>query len=491
MIILRSRSLIIPTDEYNLGNDYDTNTATRVFQLDRVMEGIDLANLMFKLDLTYADGTSDTLALDSEVTDDKINLTWTVTKNQLHVPGTVVVQIRALNVDGNMKWTSYIGAFFVEASMFGSADYNGKLSEVEQFEVAIKSEKERVQNEKVRQDAEAERVQAEAERKSSEEERETAEAERKSAETVRSKAETARESAETEREEWYNSAKTNFDAAIASGDKAERIANSLETNVEANMKAAAASATAAAGSASAAAGSANEAKEYSQNWSALDQKVTKNANDIAATNNNLSKKLFVKIGDTSNGNHSQIDQIADFYGITWVNSNYNSTFGGQWCFIDSTIIDNSGPYAMQRIMSCENAAVLATRYCTKGTWGAWNVGVTKSEIKVTNYFDRIKPDSAYINGYNNNEQCVKLIEISDNIKIVNINLAVKTKALNKIEAQIIELPAQIRPQKNVVFTAYANKEPAFAYYSSGKIMFIYNKALTENAEIDIIASYLI
>lgn len=212
---------------------------------------------------------------------------------------------------------------------------------------------------------------------------------------------------------------------------------------------------------------------------------------IDTTNNNLSKKLFVKIGDTSNGNHSQIDQIADFYGITWVNSNYNSTFGGQWCFIDSTIIDNSGPYAMQRIMSCENAAVLATRYCTKGTWGAWNVGVTKSEIKVTNYFDRIKPDSAYINGYNNNEQCVKLIEISDNIKIVNINLAVKTKALNKIEAQIIELPAQIRPQKNVVFTAYANKEPAFAYYSGGKIMFIYNKALTENAEIDIIASYLI
>lgn len=288
MIILRSRSLIIPTDEYNLGNDYDTNTATRVFQLDRVMEGIDLANLMFKLDLTYADGTSDTLALDSEVTDDKINLTWTVTKNQLHVPGTVVVQIRALNVDGNMKWTSYIGAFFVEASMFGSADYNGKLSEVEQFEVAIKSEKERVQNEKVRQDAEAERVQAEAERKSAEEERKTAEAELKSAETARSNAETARESAETEREEWYNSAKTNFDAAIASGDKAEQIANSLETNVEANMKAAAASATAAAGSASAAAGSANEAKEYSQNWSALDQRVTKNANDIAATNNNLS-----------------------------------------------------------------------------------------------------------------------------------------------------------------------------------------------------------
>lgn len=101
---------------------------------------------------------------------------------------------------------------------------------------------------------------------------------------------------------------------------------------------------------------------------------------IDTTNNNLSKKLFVNIGDTSNANHSKIDRIADFYGITWVNPNYNSTFGGQWCFIDSTIVDNSGPYAMQRIMSCENAAILATRYCTKGTWGAWNVGVTKSDL---------------------------------------------------------------------------------------------------------------
>ena len=101
---------------------------------------------------------------------------------------------------------------------------------------------------------------------------------------------------------------------------------------------------------------------------------------IDTTNNNLSKKLFVKLGDTSNANHSKIDQIADFYGITWVNSNYNSTFGGQWCFVDSSIVDTSGPYAMQRIMSCENAAILATRYCTKGTWGAWNVGVTKSDL---------------------------------------------------------------------------------------------------------------
>ena len=98
------------------------------------------------------------------------------------------------------------------------------------------------------------------------------------------------------------------------------------------------------------------------------------------SNNNLSKKLFVNIGDTSNANHSKIDQIADFYGATWVKNDYNSTFGGRWCFIDSTVVNPYGPYAVQRIMSCENAAILATRYCTKGTWGAWNVGVTKSDL---------------------------------------------------------------------------------------------------------------
>ena len=109
-------------------------------------------------------------------------------------------------------------------------------------------------------------------------------------------------------------------------------------------------------------------------------KADKNASDITTLNSNLSKKLFVNIGDTSANKHSKIDQIADFYGATWVKNDYNSTFGGGWCFIDSTVVDPYGPYAVQRIMSCENAAILATRYCTKGTWGAWNVGVTKSDL---------------------------------------------------------------------------------------------------------------
>lgn len=117
--------------------------------------------------------------------------------------------------------------------------------------------------------------------------------------------------------------------------------------------------------------------------------------------------------------------------------------------------------------------------------------VLKEKIKVTDYFDKIKTDYTYISNYNNNEQCVKLIEISDNLKIVNINLAAKVNALERIETQIIELPYQVRPQKNIVFTAYAARNTAFAYYSGGKIMFIYGKQLFEGEEINIIASYFI
>lgn len=387
MIVLKSRSLIVPNDEYNLGNDYDTNTATRVFQLDRIMEGIDLGNLMFKLDLTYADGTDDTLALDSEVTDDKINLTWTVTKNQLHVPGTVVVQIRALNVDGNMKWTSNIGAFFVEASLFGSADYTGKLSEIEQFEAAISSEKERVQNEKKRQDAEAEREKAETARKSTETERAEAEAVRKSAETEREKAEAERKSAEDKREEWYDSAKSNFDAAVESGNKAERIANALTKTVDADMKAAASSATAAAGSASAAAGSANEAKQYSQNWSSLDERVKKNATAIETTNNNLSNPDRINLNVLIEKTSLNSPERTGVYYVTGDNigalpSGF-SNYGILLCMRSPYSLHPTNSNCVYVQEYTDVYGKHASRSSNNGAWTNWTTTATKDDLLIS------------------------------------------------------------------------------------------------------------
>ena len=283
MIIIRNRAMVIPNDEYNLGNDYDTNSAVRVFGLERMTEGVDISNLEFKLDLTYADGTSDTLALDKTVMENTISLTWTITKTQLHVPGTVLVQIRALNVDGNMKWTSFVGAFFAETSMFSSADYSGKLTEIEQFEQAIASEKQRVQNEAARVQAENERIQAEAERKA--------------AEIARQSAESTRQSNETERETWYETAKGTYEQSLTSASQAAASASAAATsekNASSYKSAAATSATNAANSASAAATSAtnaaNSASGNAQEITTLKSRVTAAESAITETNNNLSNK---------------------------------------------------------------------------------------------------------------------------------------------------------------------------------------------------------
>lgn len=93
----------------------------------------------------------------------------------------------------------------------------------------------------------------------------------------------------------------------------------------------------------------------------------------------MSKYNF-NLGDTTANNHKNIDRIATFSGGTWVNKNYNADFGGQWCFVDSFLINDNGPYAMQRIMSAQTNTVLATRYCEKNVWGGWNIGVTKSDL---------------------------------------------------------------------------------------------------------------
>lgn len=96
-------------------------------------------------------------------------------------------------------------------------------------------------------------------------------------------------------------------------------------------------------------------------------------------NNNLSKYNF-NLGDTTANKHENIDRITTFSGLTWVNKNYNSDFGGQWCFVDSFKIDDN-KYAMQRITSAQTNTVLATRYCNNGVWSNWDVGVTKSDFR--------------------------------------------------------------------------------------------------------------
>lgn len=172
MIEVVNRELLIPREEFNIGTNYDTHSEVRIFHMKRVNgSGIDLANLTFVLDLKYANGQSDAAALVKEVTDKDINLTVNIVSRMLQVPGTVLAQIRALNKDGNVKWTSYNGAFFVEDAINTPAKYEGKLTELERFEADYESYQ---RAEAGRVAAEENRVAAETDRESGETARETA-----------------------------------------------------------------------------------------------------------------------------------------------------------------------------------------------------------------------------------------------------------------------------------------------------------------------------
>ncbi len=135
MIEVKRREMIIPREEFNIGTTYDARSEMRHFHMRRVRQGgIDLAGLVFNLDLEYANGKTDTATLTKDVTDRDIDLMLTIEPTMLQVPGTVIIQIRALAEDGTMKWSSYKGAFFVEDCINTPGQYEGKITQLEQYE---------------------------------------------------------------------------------------------------------------------------------------------------------------------------------------------------------------------------------------------------------------------------------------------------------------------------------------------------------------------
>ncbi len=232
MIEVQGREMVIPREEFNIGTNYDTHSDVRIFHLKRVTgSGIDLSNLTFVLDLKYANSKVDAVELVKEVTDKDIHLTVNIVSNMLQVPGTVLAQIRALNKDGNVKWTSYYGAFFVEDAINTPAKYEGKLTELERFETDYEKYK----------NAEAGRVAAEEARAAAEKERAAAEAKRQATfelkETSRQTTFNANESArqrtfdanEVQREKKTSTA---TGAANTAAENANNVAKAIQTKLD-------------------------------------------------------------------------------------------------------------------------------------------------------------------------------------------------------------------------------------------------------------------
>ena len=69
MITVRGRELVIPVAERQIGTQFDNNSETRQFKINRLtVGGIDISNLDFRIDLRYGKETKDTDVLEKEIT---------------------------------------------------------------------------------------------------------------------------------------------------------------------------------------------------------------------------------------------------------------------------------------------------------------------------------------------------------------------------------------------------------------------------------------
>ena len=172
MIKVRSKTLFIPAEEQSIGAVGESDSTVREFHIDRVSgDGVDLANLLFKLNIRYA-GVRDIDRSDLEkvVTDTAIILRWLISSVTMSHAGTAFIQLDAFDSTGSCRWKSYPGAVYIEKSI-GTEDIpKSSLSELEQLE---KKFNQIGDGEKAREEAEKKRVSAEEKREEAEGKRNT------------------------------------------------------------------------------------------------------------------------------------------------------------------------------------------------------------------------------------------------------------------------------------------------------------------------------
>ena len=187
MIKVRNKVLVIPENELTIAAVGDKGSVNRVFQIPRVQpDGVDLANMIFKLNLLYLDtNEKDRDDLDKAISDDFITLTWTISSLTSSHVGNTYIQLCAMTDTGSMRWLSYQAAVYIESSI-EMEKTTIALSELEDLERRIDEKTNALDSaESSRVKAEAERVTAESERAAAEEARGIAEEEREKAENAR------------------------------------------------------------------------------------------------------------------------------------------------------------------------------------------------------------------------------------------------------------------------------------------------------------------
>lgn len=219
MIKVRNKVLVIPENELTIAAVGDKGSVNRVFQIPRVQpDGVDLANMIFKLNLLYLDtNEKDRDDLDKAISDDFITLTWTISSLTSSHVGNAYIQLCAMTDTGSMRWLSYQAAVYIESSI-ETEKTTIALSELENLERRIDEKANTLDSaESSRVEAEAERVTAESERAAAEEARGIAEEEREKAENARTDTFMANETA---RQKTFEAAEEKRESAFGTSEAA-------------------------------------------------------------------------------------------------------------------------------------------------------------------------------------------------------------------------------------------------------------------------------
>lgn len=121
--------MIVPPEDKNLGVFGDDNATARVFRIPRVVTNdIDPSSLSFGLDFRYYDGTTNATVLQKVVYDDYVELTWNVVSEDLRVVGTVLLQVNGYDINGTVKYASFLEPFYIGDLIDATGNYTGELS---------------------------------------------------------------------------------------------------------------------------------------------------------------------------------------------------------------------------------------------------------------------------------------------------------------------------------------------------------------------------
>ena len=300
MITVRGRELVIPVAERQIGTQFDNNSETRQFKINRLtVGGIDISNLDFRIDLRYGKETKDTDVLEKEITDEHVILTWTVSAASVKQVGTVFIALRGSDDFGTVKWATNQGYLYVGDTINTPDGAEMALSELEKLEKRIDqktesmdaAESSRVEAEKIRQENESARLKNEAEwQKQGEAAVEAA----KTATAAQSAASASAEAAAGSAGTAGSAAQTATKAASVASDSAEAASGSAETASSAAQTATAAQ-SAASDSAEAAAGSAEAASSAAQTATQKASEASSSAS-AAASDANVVKELIQGLG---------------------------------------------------------------------------------------------------------------------------------------------------------------------------------------------------